>query len=141
MVRFVLAAAFGILGGLGLFTAALSEAPSYLFDAPETCVNCHVMRLEYSTWQHSSHQAVAVCNDCHVPHDSIARKYLFKAMDGTRHAAIFSFGTVPEVIRIRAESRDTVQENCVRCHDQKIADTHTDGGKSCFDCHVETRHR
>ncbi|MFH0893555.1 MAG: NapC/NirT family cytochrome c, partial [Bacteroidota bacterium] len=68
--------------GIAAFVFYLSNAASYLNDEPETCTNCHVMYPYYTSWQHSSHGRVAVCNDCHVPHDNLVRKYLFKANDG-----------------------------------------------------------
>ena len=58
----------GVAAGVGLFVLHVSRATSYLSDAPETCMNCHVMRTQYLTWQHSSHASVTTCNDCHVPH-------------------------------------------------------------------------
>ena len=65
----------GIAGGMGLFVLHISRATSYLSDAPETCVNCHVMTAQYVTWQHSSHAGVTTCNDSHVPHTSLAAQY------------------------------------------------------------------
>jgi cytochrome c nitrite reductase small subunit len=31
-------------------------------------MNCHIMRDQFEGWSHSSHKAVAACNDCHTPH-------------------------------------------------------------------------
>ena len=39
----------------------------------EACANCHVMREQFEGWQRSSHRGVAVCNDCHAPHDLIGK--------------------------------------------------------------------
>lgn len=66
---------------------------SYVSDDPATCVNCHIMRPEYVTWHHSPHREHATCNDCHVPHDNVFRKYYFKGADGMRHATIFTLNT------------------------------------------------
>lgn len=137
--RMIFSVALGLAAGLAGTIAVLTKAPDYLFDNPATCANCHVMRSEFASWHASSHRAEVVCNDCHVPHD-IPRKYVFKALDGARHAAVFSFGTVPQPIAIRQESKDTVQENCVRCHGILIADTRDQGGKYCFDCHRSVPH-
>ncbi|MDZ7608895.1 MAG: NapC/NirT family cytochrome c [Cyclobacteriaceae bacterium] len=60
--------------GIFVYAIYVSNAVSYLSDDPETCVNCHVMRPEFATWQHSSHKEVAVCNDCHVPHNNVFNK-------------------------------------------------------------------
>ncbi len=101
------------IGGLVVF---ISRAPSYLSNAPETCINCHVMSDAYLSWQHSSHAHIAVCNDCHVPQDNLLKSYWFKAQDGFRHAAIFTFRWEPQVIRLSERSKPVVQANCRRCH-------------------------
>lgn len=133
----------GVLGGSGLFVAHLSRAPSYLSDDPETCVNCHVMTTPYLTWQHSSHAAVATCNDCHVPHTGLLRQYAFKAQDGLRHAAIFTLRWEPQVIRISRRAVPVVQENCRRCHArllENVAAEPREGDRLCWDCHREVPH-
>lgn len=137
---------------VGIFVYALyvSNAVSYLSDDPETCVNCHVMRSEYATWQHSSHREVAVCNDCHVPHNNVINKYFFKAKDGLRHATMFTLRMEPQVIKMHEAGQEVVQKNCQGCH-QKVNEhvgllnvtlddkMHGDG-KLCWDCHREVPH-
>ena len=102
--------------GLGLFVFHISRAASYLSDAPETCMNCHVMTTQYVTWQHSSHANVATCNDCHVPHTSLAAQYGFKAKDGLWHATVFTMRWEPQAIRLSAGAVPVVENNCRRCH-------------------------
>lgn len=106
----------GLAAGLGLLVFRISEAPSYLSDRPETCVNCHIMRPQYATWKASSHHAFTTCNDCHVPQDNLVRAYLFKGRDGLRHSWMFNFHMEPQVIRIHEPGARVVQENCLRCH-------------------------
>jgi len=141
----------GTLTGLFLLIFHISNASSYLSDDPKTCMNCHVMTSQYATWQHSSHARVTTCNDCHVPHNNFISKYLFKAKDGMRHAAIFTLRLEPQVIRIKEAGINVVQENCIRCHEhlvQKVAlkDEVTvtkrehGEGRYCWDCHRETPH-
>ena len=140
----------GIFFGLAAYTLYISKAPSYLSDNPETCINCHVMNTQYSDWAHSSHRNVAVCNDCHVPHDNIFHKYLFKAQDGLRHATIFTLRNEPNSIYIREAGRKAVQINCVRCHEHatgmQFLGSIMPGYMShlkerrCMDCHRETPH-
>ena len=113
----------GVFFGLGLFVLHISKAFSYLSDEPETCMNCHVMAPQYATWSHSAHRETATCVDCHVPHDSLARKYFFKGKDGLRHSAIFTMRKEPQVIRIREEGIHVVQENCLRCHETLLTDS------------------
>ena len=137
--RLACSAIIGIAAGLGATTIYLSRAPSYLSDAPETCVNCHVMNPSYLSWQHSSHARVATCNDCHVPHDTVVRKYAFKAQDGLRHSSIYALRNEPQVIRISAGAKPVVQENCMRCHSQLTSEIHV-SDRLCWDCHRDVPH-
>ena len=72
----------GIISGTGIFTLYIARVHTYLSDDPATCVNCHIMAPYYATWSHSAHSRNATCNDCHVPHDSFARKWFFKLISG-----------------------------------------------------------
>ncbi len=137
-------AALGVMAGMMLFVLHISRAASYLSDAPETCMNCHVMTTQYVTWQHGSHARVATCNDCHVPHTSLLSKYGFKAKDGLWHATVFTMRREPQVIRLSAGAVSVVEDNCRRCHAEVIADVataeHHKGDLHCWDCHRETPH-
>ncbi|MDZ7764401.1 MAG: hypothetical protein U5K00_08225 [Melioribacteraceae bacterium] len=55
-----------------------------------------------------------------LPQDHIVRTYYFKAMDGLRHATMFTFRLEPQVIRIKDAGKAAVQENCIRCHSNQI---------------------
>src|SRR5262245_5833894 len=79
----VLAVLIGIFAGAGGFTFYTAKGYSYLSNDPRSCVNCHIMREQYDSWQKSSHHAFATCNDCHVPHDLIG-KYTTKMENGYR---------------------------------------------------------
>lgn len=137
-------AALGVLAGLALTVGKVSRATSYLSDAPETCVNCHVMRPHYASWQRSSHANVATCNDCHVPHQTPFHAYAFKARDGLYHSAIFTARLEPQVIRLSSGAIPVVEENCRRCHERTIGEvsicTHERGDLRCWDCHREVPH-
>ncbi len=148
--RVPVAILLGLFFGLVATAFKISNAGSYLSDEPEACINCHLMYPQYATWQHSSHRERAVCNDCHVPHDNVFRKYYFKAQDGSRHATIFTLRTEPQVIMIKEDGKQVVQENCIRCHSYQVGDVaaaHTTGknykegdGHLCWDCHREVPH-
>lgn len=71
----------GLFAGVGVFTFGYGKGASYLSNNPQTCVNCHVMQDHFDAWQQSSHHHFAVCNDCHLPHDSIG-KWITKADNG-----------------------------------------------------------
>jgi len=140
----------GILVGLFGYVFILSKAPSYLSDKPETCINCHIMAPQYATWSHSSHREVATCNDCHVPHNNIVNKYYFKGKDGLRHSAMFALRLEPQVIQIIEDSKEVVQNNCIRCHKPLLTDdrmnqksvtfNHDRIDRACWSCHRETPH-
>ncbi|MBK7097266.1 MAG: cytochrome c nitrite reductase small subunit [Sphingobacteriales bacterium] len=147
--RFIIPVLLGLIIGLIGFILYISKAHSYLSDDPKACINCHIMAPEYATWSHSSHGRNTVCNDCHVPHDNFVRKYYFKAMDGLRHATIFSWRAEPQVIRMLKPGETVVQENCIRCHDQlnSVVSTAVTAkqarhgeGKLCWDCHTDVPH-
>jgi cytochrome c nitrite reductase small subunit len=141
---------FGVVTGMLIFIIYISNAASYLGDDPKTCVNCHVMTTQYATWFHGSHRNNATCNDCHVPHDNIFKKYFFKAKDGMRHATVFTMRNEPQVIMIKEEGKQVVKQNCIRCHSSLITDdkllTVTEEyhkfrtQRQCWDCHRETPH-
>ena len=148
--KFPVLMASAVFTGLFLYAFNISNAPSYLGDKPETCVNCHIMAPQYSTWAHSSHRGKTSCNDCHVPHNNMFNKYLFKAKDGVRHATIFTLRREPQVIFIREEGQEVVHKNCIRCHKDMITDSrllsytgqiHTARlERKCWECHRETPH-
>lgn len=148
--RFTVIILLGILFGLGAHILYVSNAVSYLSNDPNACINCHVMTPQYATWERSSHAKVATCNDCHVPHDNFIRTYYFKAMDGLRHATIFTFRLEPQVIRIKEAGRNAVQENCIRCHSNQIhpialrainnRSVEDQRPGYCWDCHREVPH-
>jgi cytochrome c nitrite reductase small subunit len=148
--RFIVITMLGVFVGLTLFILKISKAGSYLSDDPQTCVNCHIMAPQYATWGHSSHREVANCNDCHVPHNNVLNKYYFKAKDGLRHATIFTMRNEPQVIQIREEGKEVVQDNCIRCHSNLIKDdklaawnqdtNHARTERPCWECHREVPH-
>lgn len=147
-IPFALASGVGV--GLIFTILYLSNAVSYLSDEPETCYNCHIMRPAYATWAHSSHREFTNCNDCHVPHNNVAAKYYFKAKDGARHAAIFTLGLEPQVIKINQAGTEVVQENCKRCHIRQVETVSVANvtgrnfkrgeGHLCWSCHRHTPH-
>ena len=140
----------GALTGVALYALIESKAWSYMSDDPKACTNCHVMTPEYVTWSNSSHRERAVCNDCHVPHESVFKKYAFKAKDGLYHSYVFTSHTEPQVIRMKEAGQEVVQSNCIRCHEKtvatgslsaKVSDLavhNTD--RKCWTCHREVPH-
>jgi cytochrome c nitrite reductase small subunit len=140
----VLCALVGAVLGTGAFTARYAEGTSYLSNDPKACVNCHIMRDQYDGWQKASHHAVATCNDCHVPHETVP-KYMVKAEDGIWHSKGFTLQDFHEPIRIRPSSAKVLQVNCVTCHRDLVNDIlgHDPAGgdaTNCVHCHAAVGH-
>ena len=81
----LLCAIVGPVLGLGVYTFWYAEGASYFSSDPKSCVNCHIMRDQYDSWQKASHHAHAKCIDCHLPHDFVG-KYVAKAENGFFHS-------------------------------------------------------
>ena len=142
MALFALAALLGIGAGLGLFTFQYAEGFSYFSNDPAACVNCHAMNGQFDGWNHSSHKAVAVCNDCHTPH-GFPDKWLVKGINGWNHSLAFTTGNYPDPIRIRDFNARIAQENCVDCHNTLVGQINhmiDDEGLVCVRCHGNVGH-
>lgn len=140
----ILSALIGVMLGAGSFTFAYGQGFSYLSNDPKACNNCHIMREQYDGWQHSSHHAVATCNDCHTPHEFIP-KYMSKAENGIWHSKGFTFQDFHEPIRIRPHNSRVLQHNCISCHDEAVSEIvgHTGDAAnqwSCVHCHTNVGH-
>jgi cytochrome c nitrite reductase small subunit len=140
----LLAMLFGGAAGISSYTFTYAQGFSYFSDDPQACVNCHVMRDVYDAWSHGSHRAVAACNDCHTPHNSLVAKYYVKAVNGFNHSRAFTLGNYPEPITITEFNRDVAYRNCLTCHGELVtAISHTDGRQptDCLQCHSDVGHR
>ena len=144
--------AAGVIVGLGgLFMYLLRAHTYFIGDDPSACVNCHIMTPYYATWSHSSHGRDATCNDCHVPHQNLAMKYGFKAMDGLKHTVYFVSHAERQAIMAEDMSAEVIMDNCIRCHTQLNQEFVKTGrisymmakrgeGKACWDCHRNVPH-
>lgn len=116
LLPIALAVSIGVAAGIGAYTFRYAEGLSYFKTDPRACVNCHIMKPQYDSWQASSHHKVAVCIDCHLPQEFFA-KYLVKGENGWRHGEKFTTQKFAEPIVVQATGRKILQANCVRCHD------------------------
>jgi cytochrome c nitrite reductase small subunit len=144
LAALLLCVLIGVTVGAGGFTFIYGQGFSYLSNDPRACVNCHIMRDHYDGWQHSSHHAVATCNDCHVPH-ALIPKYLSKAENGFWHSKGFTLQDFHEPIRIRAHNSQTLQHNCIDCHERLVGEIlgqegHSVDEWSCVHCHQNVGH-
>lgn len=133
----------GVLAGIGTFTFGYGNGASYLSNNPQTCVNCHVMQGHLDSWQQSSHHHVAVCNDCHLPHDFVG-KWVTKADNGFFHSLAFTLGDYPDSIRIKPRNQRVTQSTCVSCHQDFVhallPTTKGQDMQSCVHCHSDVGH-
>ncbi|HWP09783.1 MAG TPA: cytochrome c nitrite reductase small subunit [Polyangiaceae bacterium] len=139
-----LAIGIGAALGIGGFTFRYAAGLSYFSPDPVACVNCHIMRTQYDGWQKASHHTVAVCIDCHLPHDFVP-KYLAKAENGYRHSERFTTGAFVEPIRVQPRGVAILEANCRRCHAALAAEiSHADAPPerelSCLHCHFSVGH-
>jgi cytochrome c nitrite reductase small subunit len=140
----LLCAIVGPVIGMGLFTFWYAQGGSYFSSDPKACVNCHIMRDQYDSWQKASHHANAKCIDCHLPHDFVG-KYIAKAENGYFHSKGFTLQDFPEPIRIKQKNADILQKNCLQCHQALVSDlvdhgAFADGSNNCVRCHASVGH-
>ncbi len=140
-----LAVMVGVALGISGYTFQYASGLSYLSNDPKACVNCHIMQDQYNGWRKSPHHAVAVCNDCHVPHDFLG-KYTAKALNGYHHSRAFTLQDFHEPIMIGPRNAQILQENCLRCHGDLVdsivhrAKDRTGAAIKCVQCHREVGH-
>lgn len=142
--KIILTLLCGLFVGVGLYTFRYAEGLSYFSADPKACVNCHIMRPQFDSWQKASHHTAAKCVDCHLPHSFIP-KYIAKADNGYRHSKGFTFQDFHEPIQISPRNGKILQDNCLRCHDSMVhglALVTRDDPKAlqCVHCHRDVGH-
>ena len=139
----IIGALAGGITGIGGYTFLYAQGTSYFSDDPQACVNCHVMRDVYAGWGKSSHKAVATCNDCHTPPDSIVSTYAVKSINGLTQSIAFTSDNYPRPIRITGMNRDVAQHNCLHCHGDLTAQMNhaaSNDPTDCLRCHSRVGH-
>ena len=144
MGRVLLAAIVGMVLGIGGFTFYYGEGHSYFSENPEACMNCHIMKPQFDSWQKSSHHTLATCNDCHLPAD-VPAKYVAKAENGFNHSRAFTMQDFREPISITEKNSRILQERCIACHQALVHELVYVGGTGegavgCVHCHRGAGH-
>jgi cytochrome c nitrite reductase small subunit len=141
-LRYASIALAGAACGLGLVFAIVLNATAFVGDAPDACAVCHVMKSAYVTWEKGSHGKSAHCNDCHIPQDSILKKYAYKNKSGIWDMMIFLTRQEPQVINVSEGSKKVIRENCMRCHERETQTMaiYNQTDRFCGDCHRQTPH-
>lgn len=127
------------------FFVFVTDAPAYGGSAPETCANCHVMDSQYENWYHAPHEKWTECVDCHLPHQNIVAYYLEKGRQGAKDVYAFTTGNIPVAIRASEQTKGIIQENCIRCHEQKVESIMMGSDEQpfdryCWECHRNVSH-
>jgi cytochrome c nitrite reductase small subunit len=140
----ILLSALGILAGVGGFTFHYAKGTSYFTSDPKYCMNCHIMREQYETWERSSHHAVARCVDCHLPHSFIP-KWIAKAENGYHHSKAFTFQDFHEPIMIKPKNARILEASCLECHadithSMRAFRNQNQKDISCVKCHASVGH-
>jgi cytochrome c nitrite reductase small subunit len=143
VLSLVVTIVLGILCGVGAFTFGYGKGWSYLSHDPAACANCHVMQDHYYSWQNSSHRHVAVCNDCHLPHDFVG-KWMVKGENGFFHSLAFTLENFHEPIQIKPRNKRVAQGACLSCHAELVhqmlpADPQGEV-PTCVHCHRDVGH-
>jgi cytochrome c nitrite reductase small subunit len=143
-MKLLLNSLLGVLLGASGYTFYYARGASYMSNDPQACVNCHVMRAEFDSWQKSGHHGFAACNDCHIPHNFIA-KWLTKAENGYHHSAAFTLWNFQEPIRIKPQNVKVLNAQCLYCHRGFVSEITAhrvvnDEELSCVRCHDNVGH-
>ena len=105
--------AIGILIVLGLPAASLY----YEYSAGESCARCHEIRSEHSSWQTSSHRAVA-CGACHGEILTFDPGF---HLGNARRLIQHIRGAYRDPIRLRNLDVNAMVGRCQKCHQQEAA--------------------
>ncbi len=138
----------GCLAGgfvIGLVVCGIGAGMMSFSGSPAFCGSCHAMKGEAATFAQSTHQKQD-CVECHLPHDNMAIYMIEKGRTGmvdTYHAVLRDY---PAHIKLSADGRKTVNSNCLRCHENTMANVHAaigvdlDTGADCMKCHSRIAH-
>lgn len=138
----------GCLAGgfaVGLVVCGLGAGMMSFSGSASFCGSCHAMKGEAAAFTQSTHSKQA-CVECHLPHDNMAIYMVEKGRTGmvdTYHAVLRDY---PARIKLSQDGRQTVNSNCLRCHENTMEKVHVemkaelDTGADCMKCHSRIAH-
>ena len=143
-MRLLLNSLLGMLLGASGYTFYYAQGASYLSNNSQACVNCHIMRSQFESWEKAGHHAVATCNDCHMPHDFL-NKWRVKAANGYHHSVAFTLLNFHDPIRIKPGNAGVLNANCLYCHGEFVREITAhrvigDEELYCVRCHDDVGH-
>ncbi|WP_373498538.1 cytochrome c nitrite reductase small subunit [Desulfococcus sp.] len=134
-----LAAAGALAAIAGVFIAFGPPGLMARTEAPIFCASCHAMQGQYEAWFNvGAHRGIR-CVDCHLPHENLPTYYVWKSIDGMKDVIVFYSGNTPEVIQVSERGQKFIQNNCIRCHSERVA--RIDQDRNCWDCHRFLQHQ
>lgn len=130
----------GFVAGVLVMSAAsfITEASG----SPAFCGTCHAMKEAQATFAVSPHRNLE-CVDCHLPHDNAAIYWAEKGRTGlvdTYHETLRDY---PANILLSSSGKETVNANCLRCHEatmSRVHDSPMDANTNCLKCHQGVAH-
>lgn len=122
---------------LGVVLTVSAAVAMTTTDKAMFCGGCHSMSEAALTHKQSVHAELA-CNECHAPHDILA-KIPFKTKEGVRDIWATASKSIPDLIHPGEETKDVTQANCVRCHSATTG-TVMQSKTYCTDCHRHVPH-
>ncbi len=154
--------ALGIIVGMVL-SLGMAEVVEQTGDA-KFCAKCHTMEPMTKSYHASTHGGAnkegvqAECNDCHLPHDNVAKYLYYKAKIGLHDIRVQTFGDLEAIDweAKRKHIKDYVFDSgCIKCHENlQNATMATPKGfiahkayfektsdKKCIECHTDVGHK
>ena len=108
--------------------------------SPQFCGSCHVMDSMHEDWFLSGLHRNIKCVDCHLPNSNFISHYIWKGIDGMKDVLYFYGYIYSEPIMATSHGRDTIRENCIRCHGEMVSRLKIED-RNCWECHRRVNHR
>lgn len=127
---------------VGLLTIGVGMGFLHASGTKTFCGQCHSMKHEAATFAVSSHRELD-CVECHLPHDNTAHYLFEKGRTGMVDMYHEIMRDYPERIKLDADARQMVNENCMRCHGATMSfvDNVPNGPQeNCLKCHSRIAH-
>jgi cytochrome c nitrite reductase small subunit len=106
---------------------------------PEFCSSCHVMQTQHDAWIKTAVHRNIDCVKCHLPYSDPLAHLFWKGYDGIKDVIFFYGRFYGDRIETSGHGVNTIQKNCVRCHQNMVSMMDTDS-RNCWSCHRRMNH-
>ncbi len=127
---------------LGVIALGVTNLFLHISGTKTFCGQCHSMKHEAETFAMSSHRELD-CVECHLPHDNFPHYLIEKGRTGMVDMYHEIMRDYPERIKLDADARKMVSENCLHCHESTMSYVNTAPSGSqddCLKCHSRIAH-